>query len=101
MYPFVSEANYIIQGCVAAIIVGAFYNLWIHTQVYGGVNGLAVRFLGIGMLFVTIAIIERILTGFKIVQLTSNLALVQDAFSLIGLIFLGLGFSKIASGTKV
>jgi len=101
MYEFSSEANLIIQGCITAIILGVFYNLWISTRAYGGIVGSAIRLLGLGMLFVTIAVIERLLINFAIVQTSANLAMAQDILSLIGLIFLGLGFSKLASASKV
>ena len=101
MYQFNSEVNLIIQACIAVIIIGVFYNLWVSTKVYGGIIGSAIRLLGIGMLFVTIAVIERVLINFSIIQTSPDLALAQDVLNLVGLIFLGLGFSKLASATKV
>ncbi|HTL39504.1 MAG TPA: hypothetical protein VL306_01705 [Methylomirabilota bacterium] len=100
MYSFLSGGNLIIQGCLAAIIVGIFYTLWSSTKVYGGVIGQAIRLLGIGMLFITIAVIERILVNLNIVVITPDVALAQDILNLIGLVFLGFGFSKLGSVTK-
>ncbi len=101
MYQFSSEANLIIQGLIAVIILGVFYNLWVSTKVYGGIIGRAIRLLGVGMIFVAIAVIERVLINFSILETSSNISIAQDIMNLIGLIFLGLGFSKLASGTKV
>lgn len=101
MFEFSSQANLIIQGCIVVIILGVFYNLWSSTKVYGGIIGKAIRLLGLGMLFVTIGVIERVLINFHIIASTPNLALAQDVLNLFGLILLGLGFSKLASATKV
>ena len=101
MYEFFSEANLIIQGLIAIIIIGVFYSLWVSTKIYGGIIGKAIRLLGIGMIFVAITVIERVLINFSILETSSNLSIAQDFMSLIGLIFLGLGFSKLASGSKV
>lgn len=101
MYEVSSQAGIIIQGLIAVIIMGVFYNLWVSTRVYGGIIGLAIRFLGLGMLFVTISAIERVLANLAVIDQNLNLAIAQDIFNLIGLVFLGLGFSKLASVTKV
>ena len=100
MYEFSSETNLIIQGCIAVIIIGVFYNLWSSTKVYGGIIGKAIRLLGFGMLFITIGVIERVLINFHVIISTPDLALAQDILNLIGLVLLGLGFSKLASATK-
>jgi hypothetical protein len=100
MYELNSQTSLIIQALIGVIIVGVFYNLWVSTRMYGGIIGTAIRLLGVGMLFVTIATFERVLVNFNIIQSSINLAIAQDIFNVIGLVFLGLGFSKLASGTK-
>lgn len=100
MFEFNSQANLIIQGCIAVIIIGVFYNLWMSTKIYGGIIGQAIRLLGFGMLFITIGVIERVLLNFSIIQNNANLAMAQDILNLIGLVLLALGFSKLASATK-
>jgi hypothetical protein len=101
MYQFDSSANLIIQGCIAAVLIGVFYNLMISTKAYGGIVGRAIRLIGIGITFFSLAAIEHALVTFSIIQPTLQSAVLQDAMSLVGLVFLGLGFSKLASGTKV
>ena len=101
MYQFESSANLIIQGCIAAVLIGVFYNLMISTKAYGGIVGRAIRLLGIGIIFFSLSAIEHALVNFSIIQPTLQYAILQDVMSLIGLVFLGLGFSKLASGTKV
>lgn len=101
MYAFNSEANLFIQGFIAIILVGVFYNLWASTKVYGGIVGAAIRLLGLGMLFITVAVIEKTLINFSVIHANLNLALVQDVLNLIGLVFLALGFSKLGSANKV
>ena len=94
------DINLIIQALIAIIIIGVFYNLFAITKVYGGLIGKAIRLLGIGLLFITIGVIERSSINFAIIEPSTNLALLQDIFNLVGLIFLGLGFSKLASVNK-
>ncbi len=101
MYEFSSEANLFIQAFIAIIIIGVFYNLWSSTKMYGGIIGSAIRLLGLGMLFITVAVIERILINFNIIVVSETLALAQDILNLAGLLLLGLGFSKLASASKV
>ena len=90
----------IIQGCVVAIIIGIFYNLWISTKVYGGIIGSALRFLGVGLLFFTIAVLEKSLANFSVLPMTGSLSMLQDVLNLFGLGFSALGFSKLASVAK-
>ena len=100
MLNFANEINWVLQALVVVIIIGVFYNLYATTKVYGGLIGAAIRYLGIGMLLVTVAVIEKVLFNFGIVRATANLSLYQDLLVLIGLFFLGVGFSKLASAAK-
>lgn len=100
MYPYDSSANLIIQGCIAVVIIGVFYNLMVTTKAYGGIIGKALRFIGIGILFFSLSAIEHALVNFAIIKPAMTFAIVQDSMTLIGLIFLGFGFSKLASASK-
>jgi hypothetical protein len=100
MYQFTSEANFIIQGLIFIVMIGVFYNLIVTTRAYGGIVGHAVRLVGIGIVFFSITTIERSLVNFSIIKPTLNASLAQDVLSILGLIFSGLGFSKLASSTK-
>ena len=95
------ETTFIIQGLLVAIIIGVFYNFWATTRAYGGIVGRAVKFLGAGMLFITISVLEKILVNFGVISQTPNLALIQDVLNLIGLFLLARGFSILASTAKV
>jgi hypothetical protein len=96
-----NPVSFLVQGLVTVIVIGGFYSLYASTKVYGGLIGQAIRLLGVGMMFVVIAIIEKILINFAIIPLTPTLSLVQDGFNLLGILFLGLGFSKLAAAAKV
>jgi hypothetical protein len=93
--------EFFVQGLVLVIIIGGFYSLYSSTKAYGGLIGKAIRFLGIGMLFIIIAVIEKILLNFGILHSAITLSLTQDAFNLLGVFFLGLGFSRLAAAAKV
>ncbi|HEX9502743.1 MAG TPA: hypothetical protein VF974_00260 [Patescibacteria group bacterium] len=101
MFQFESTTNLFIQGCIAVVLIGVFYNFMITTKAYGGIVGKAIRLLGIGIIFFSLSAIEHALVNFSIIKPTLQSAILQDIMSLIGLVFLGLGFSKLASGTKV
>jgi multisubunit Na+/H+ antiporter MnhC subunit len=92
--------NEFIQICIGVIVVGSFYSLWSSSKIYGGIIGTAVRLFGIGMLFFIMAVFERLLVSFSIIQPSVNLDLTQQLFDLAGLIFLGWGFLKLASANK-
>ncbi len=100
MYDFNSQANLFIQGFIAVIIFGVLYNLMISTKAYGGIIGKAIRLIGVATLFFSIAALERVLVSFAIIKPTLLTLQIQDVLVLLGLIFVGLGFSKLASATK-
>lgn len=92
--------NFAVQGLILIIVVGAFYSLLASTKAYGGLIGKAIRLLGVGMLFVVIATLEKILINFGIIKGADTFSLIQDALNLVGLLFLGIGFSKLAAAAK-
>jgi hypothetical protein len=100
MYDLISQSNTIIQGLIAIIIIGMFYSLWHSTHLYGGIIGKAVRYLGLGTMFITVAILEHLLITFSIIQNDPQIAIAQEIFNLLGLVFLGLGFSTLVQATK-
>lgn len=100
MFLIAGQENFIVQALIAVIIIGVFYNLYETTKAYGGLIGTAIRFLGIGMLFITIAVIEKVMINLGVLEVSQTLALLQDVLNMTGLLFLGLGFSKLASAAK-
>jgi hypothetical protein len=93
--------EFFVQGLVLVIIIGGFYSLYASTKAYGGLIGKAIRFLGIGMLFIIVGVIEKILLNFAILDSTITFSLIQDGLNLFGVLFLGLGFSRLAAAAKV
>ena len=97
---FDMQMNFVVQGLMVAIVIGMFYNLWASTRAYGGLIGKAIRLLGVGILFISIAVIERVIGNFNIVD-SLFLSVAQDVLNLLGLFFLAFGFSKLAAASKV
>jgi hypothetical protein len=95
------QTTFIIQGLIIAIVLGVYYTLYVSTKLYGGLIGKAVRFIGIGMLFVTVTVLERVFINFGVLPNSIELSIVQDILNLLGLAFLGLGFSKLAQVNKL
>ncbi|MBI4049276.1 MAG: hypothetical protein HY395_00450 [Candidatus Doudnabacteria bacterium] len=94
------EFNILIQGIIIAILIGMFYNIWVSSRAYGGIIGSAVKWLGLGMLFITISVIEKALLNYGIITANLELNLAQDILTLIGLFFLAIGFSTLARAAK-
>lgn len=96
-----NPTEFFVQGLVVVVVIGSFYTLYASTRAYGGLIGKSIRLLGAGMLFIVIAIIEKFLLNFGILQNSTTLSIVQDGLNLVGLLFLGLGFSRLADAAKV
>ena len=96
-----NETNLIIQALIVAIVIGVYYSLYRSTKLYGGLVGLAIRYLGVGMLFISVVVLEKIFINFGVIEASVDFSLVQDVLNLIGLVFLGIGFSKLASVNKL
>lgn len=100
MFPQTFDLNLIIQGLLAAVIIGMVYSVWATTRAYGGLIGKAVRLLGFGIVFIIIEVIEKMLINFGAIKMTSNLAMTEDILIIIGLFFLTIGFSRLAVAAK-
>jgi len=90
----------VIQVLIAVIIIGMFLNLKHSTEIYGGLIGKAVRLFGLGTLFITLSIIEHLLVTFLVIENSQTIAIAQEIMNLLGLAFLGLGFSQLVAATK-
>jgi|GEM_PF-2417965 hypothetical protein len=100
MYQSGSEAYILIQGAIILLFAGAAYNFKSSTKTYEGNLGSAAKFVGFGMLFVTIVVFERILINFAVLSVGDYMNQIQDALSLVGLILLAIGFSKLIEAAK-
>ena len=87
----------LIQGFMAAIVIGVFHNIWVSARTYGGLIGKGIRYLGIGLLFIVAASIEDLLMSIGAIENTVKLSLTQDILTALGLIFLAWGFSVLSS----
>lgn len=94
------EPNILIHGLMVAILIGVFYNLWASTRLFGGAIGRSLRFLGIGLVFITVVVIEKALINFGTITFSANLSLVTDVLNLVGLFFLAFGFARLAKSAK-
>lgn len=100
MYQVGSEVNLIIQSLLVVVMIGVFYNIMVSSRVYGGIIGKAIRLFGVGILFLSLSAIEHALINFSILEPSLNTLIMQNGMTLISLVFLGLGFSKLVSATK-
>jgi hypothetical protein len=95
-----SELNNILQALIVVILIGMLYSLWMTTRAYGGIIGHAVRLLGIGIILISVVVLEKMLINFSVIVNTSNLQIAQDVLTLLSLLFLSWGFKKLASVAK-
>ena len=93
--------NFVVQAFVAAILIGVIYNLIATTRSYGGIIGKAIRWIGVGILFISVAIIEKVLMNFEIMQVDTNGLLAQDILFFLSLSCLAMGFYYLRSATRV
>ena len=93
---------FVIPSLLVVIILGVVYTLWKTTRTYGGLIGSSIKWIGIGMLFFTIESADRALGNLSVVNLLSepNAYLIHNIILLLGLLFCGLGFSKLTRASK-
>ncbi|HYC79409.1 MAG TPA: hypothetical protein VEC17_00080 [Candidatus Binatia bacterium] len=100
MFNFKDEINLILQGLIAVILIGMFYSLWMTTKAYGGLIGHAIRMLGIGIILISVVVLERMLINFSVIESSVTLNAAQDVLTLLSLLFLSMGFKRLAAAGK-
>ncbi len=100
MFTLSSEFTNIIQALILVILIGMMYSLWMTTRAYGGLIGNAIRYIGIGMIMVAVVVLVKMLINFNVVTNSPNLQLAQDLMTLLSLIFLSMGFKRLANIAK-
>lgn len=95
-----TELNNIIHGLIGVILIGMFYSLWMTTKAYGGLIGRAIRLIGIGLILTSIVVIEKMLINFGVILNSANIQIIQDGITLLSLLFLSLGFKRLATIAK-
>lgn len=95
----------ILQGLVLVIIIGVVYTLWETTKAYGGSIGAALKWIGVGIVFFSVEAFDRIFGALGDFSFVSSLevadpALVHNGLLLLGLLFSGIGFSKLTRVAK-
>lgn len=95
----------IVQGFIAVIIIGVAYTLWQTTQAYGGLIGTALKWVGLGIVFFTIESFDRIFGTFGNLSVLDALGfadpvMVHNSLLVLGLLFSGIGFSKLTKIAK-
>ena len=95
----------VMQGLVLVIVIGVIYSLWQTTKAYGGVIGSALKWIGVGILFFSIEAFDRIFGALGDVSFVNsvgfaNPTMSHNALLLLGLVFSGIGFSKLTRAAK-
>ncbi len=95
-----SELNNVLQALIVVIMIGMLYTVWHTARAYGGLIGKAVHMVGIGITLVSAVVLEKIIVNFGVVENTVNLVLIQDVLTLASLVFLFIGFRRLAQVGK-
>lgn len=95
----------ILQGFIAVIIIGVVYSLWQTTKSYGGLIGSALKWIGLGIVFFTVESFDRVFATFGNLSILNVLGfadpdLVHNFLLVLGLLFSGVGFSKLTRIAK-
>jgi|SRR3989344_8415152 len=87
----------LVQICVVIIVVGVTVNLWRTTRAYGGVIGFGLKWIGLGIVFFSLEALDRVLGSLSFVNsiFAQNQNMAHNIILLLGLLFSGIGFSKL------
>lgn len=91
-----------VQIFMVVIVIGMVYTLWRTSNSFGGLIGNSLRFIGIGILFFSLEALDRVLGNIGVVSsiAPNNQELVHQGLLLFGLLFSGIGFSKLTKIAK-
>ena len=94
--------NVWVQGLIGIIVIGVVYQLWRTNVQFGGQIGSGLRWIGLGLLFFCLEVIDRILGPYSFLGSFSSVSheIMSYLVSLAGLIFAGIGFSKLKRISK-
>lgn len=92
----------VVQVLVVIIVFGIVYSLWQTTKSYGGLIGAALKWIGLGMVFFSLEALDRVLANLSFINSFgfSDPAAVHNIILLLGLLFSGVGFSKLTKIAK-
>lgn len=92
----------VVQVLVVIIVFGIVYSLWQTTKSYGGLIGAALKWIGLGMVFFSLEALDRVLVNLSFINSFgfSDPSLVHNIILVLGLLFSGLGFSKLTKIAK-
>lgn len=93
-------AQFVIGLLLLAVVIGVVYNLWRTTRVYGGIIGQGLRLVGLGIIFLVVVALDRVVVAFTSQGALAALAppgyesVVHDLLFVLALLFVTLGFAK-------
>jgi hypothetical protein len=92
----------LVQIFMATIVVGGIYSLWQATRAYGGLIGGALKWIGIGMVFFFVEAVDRGLGHLSVIASVgdANAEIVHSTVLILGLLFAGIGFSRLTRISK-
>ncbi|MBI4050159.1 MAG: hypothetical protein HY398_01790 [Candidatus Doudnabacteria bacterium] len=92
----------LVQIFVVVIFFGILYSLKKTTQVYGGLIGAALNWIGMGIVFFSIEALDRVLGNLSFISSIAGgyAPMVHNLVLLLGLVFSTVGFSKLTKIAK-
>ncbi|MDP3741407.1 MAG: hypothetical protein Q8R08_03740 [bacterium] len=92
----------LVRSFVIIIIIGVVYSLWKTTKSYGGLIGSGLKWIGLGIVFFSLESLDRVLGDLSFINPISpaNTESVHNIVLVFGLLFSGIGFSRLIKITK-
>lgn len=93
---------FLVRIFVIVIIVGVVYSLWRTTKAYGGLIGSGLKWIGLGIVFFSLESLDRVLGNLSFLNSISpdSPEVVHNIVLIFGLLFSGIGFSRLLKITK-
>lgn len=87
---------------VIVIVIGIVYSLWRTTKSFGGLIGSSLKWIGLGIVFFSLESLDRVLADLSFIDSISpaNAELSHNIVLIFGLLFSGIGFSRLIKITK-
>lgn len=91
------DLKLLIEAFVIIIIIGVVYSLWQTTRLYGGLIGVALKWISLGMIFFSLEALDRVLGPLSFIKsfALESADTVHNIILMMGLVLCGIGLSRL------
>lgn len=96
------KLEWTMQVIILALVGGIIYSIFRAIQIYGGLIGNSLKFVGLGILFLAVETVNRVLTRFLVNYAEVAFGPVGEeiffaSLKAVGFVFLAIGFQRLTS----